>query len=211
MSWCEDTIPNELRSTMMTPFWHKYPFQTPVSMHSHTLRDLELGYQNINLEGCQVQSIANPRAKRCSPARPETYTAKAEQQPIILSSNHIIQSSMALCLLSVCFLRLQAKSKGSLGVRQWWGYLLPLSWLSDDVRMRLWILVTLQVPLETCSISNETSRSLHSGFRGTTEAMKGASVIQIQGYLLSTTKMVWAEVSLKPWKTKDFGYKYWIW
>lgn len=102
MSCYGDTIPKELRSTMMTSFWHKYPFQTPVSMHSHTLRDLELGYQNINLEGCPVQSIANPRAKRCSPASPETCTAEAEWQP----RYHIIQSSMAFCLLSTCFLRL---------------------------------------------------------------------------------------------------------
>lgn len=146
-----DTIPNELRSTLMTSCWHKYPFQNPVSMHSHTPRVLELGYKNINLEGCPIQSIANPRAKHCRPASPETCTAEAEQQLRF----HVIQSSMALCLLPMCFLRLwcvvpkvelQAKSKGLLEVRQWWRYLLPLPCLSDDVRMRLWILVTLRSP-----------------------------------------------------------------
>jgi hypothetical protein len=55
-----------------------------------------------------------------------------------------------------------------------------LSQLSDSIRMRQRVLVIPQFPEDTYVIPKVTLRSLHSGFWGTREAMKGASVIQVQ-------------------------------
>lgn len=63
-----------------------------------------------------------------------------------------------------------------------------LSQLSDGIRMRQRVLAMLQFPEDTYVIPEVTSRRLHSGFWGTRETMKGASVIQVHVYLPSSTE-----------------------